>query len=208
MRRGMRRPGRPAFTVRASEREIRAEQGGRTGPSRGYCESLCLYRQICRRLPFYDAFLMHASVVAVDGEAYAFAAPSGTGKTTHTRLWLQQFGSRAQVVNGDKPVFRFVGGALYACGTPWRGKGRAWAATSCGRCGRSAFWRQSPTNSIRPLGGEEVWPPHFPPAGCSPPASRNWTGCGLCWSGCLQARRFTCCNATGSRRPRSWPMKA
>ena len=106
--------GRPAFTVRASEREIRAEQGGRTGPSRGYCESLCLYRQICRRLPFYDAFLMHASVVAVDGEAYAFAAPSGTGKTTHTRLWLQQFGSRAQVVNGDKPVFRFMDGALYA----------------------------------------------------------------------------------------------
>ena len=43
--------GRPAFTVRVSEREIRAEQGGRTGPSRGYCESLCLYRQICRRLP-------------------------------------------------------------------------------------------------------------------------------------------------------------
>ena len=40
--------GRPAFTVRASEREIRAEQGGQAGPSRGYCESLCLYRQICR----------------------------------------------------------------------------------------------------------------------------------------------------------------
>ena len=190
--------GRPAFTVRASEREIRAEQGGQAGPSRGYCESLCLYRQICRRLPFYDAFLMHASVVAVDGAAYAFAAPSGTGKTTHTRLWLQQFGSRAQVVNGDKPVFRFMDGALYACGTPWRGKEGL---------GRSAFWSRAPqTASVRWAGKKSA--AAFSTSCCSPPASRNWTGCGLCWSGCLQARRFTCCNATGSRRPRSWPMKA
>lgn len=147
--------GRPAFTVRASEREIWAEQGGRTGPSRGYCESLCLYRQICRRLPFYDAFLMHASVVAVDGEAYAFAAPSGTGKTTHTRLWLQQFGSRAQVVNGDKPVFRFMDGALYACGTPWRGK-EGLGGNIMRPVRAICFLEQSPTNSIRPLGGEEV----------------------------------------------------
>ncbi|HIX58415.1 MAG TPA: hypothetical protein IAA45_01690 [Candidatus Blautia gallistercoris] len=70
----------------------------------------------------YDAFLLHSAVVAVDGKAYAFAAPSGVGKTTHTQLWLRLFGERAQMVNGDKPIFRFMDGVLYACGTPWQGK--------------------------------------------------------------------------------------
>ena len=112
----------PAFTVSVSEEEISEEQAGELSYSRGYCESLCLYRKICCRLARYDAFLMHSAVIAVDGRAYVFTAPSGTGKTTHIRLWLELFGNRAQVINGDKPVFRFMDDVLYACGTPWRGK--------------------------------------------------------------------------------------
>lgn len=65
---------------------------------------------------------MHSAVIAVDKKAYVFVAPSGVGKTTHIRLWLNQFQNRAQVVNGDKPIFRFWEGVLYACGTPWQGK--------------------------------------------------------------------------------------
>lgn len=114
----------PVFTVCASKEEITEERNGDMRFSEGYCECLCLYRKICCRLARYDAFLMHAAVVAVDGEAYAFAAPSGVGKTTHLRLWLEEFGDRSQVVNGDKPIFRVIDGVLYACGTPWNGKER------------------------------------------------------------------------------------
>ena len=57
-----------------------------------------------------------------DGFAYAFSAASGTGKSTHTSLWLEHFGDRARIINGDKPIFRFVDGKLRAYGTPWCGK--------------------------------------------------------------------------------------
>ena len=87
-----------------------------------FLESTAVYRKIAERLPAHDAFVMHGSVIAVDGVAYIFTAKSGVGKTTHTRLWLEKFGERAHVLNGDKPVIRFIDGIPYACGTPWRGK--------------------------------------------------------------------------------------
>ena len=85
-------------------------------------EGTAVYRKIAERLPEFDAFVMHGSVIAVDGKAYIFTAKSGVGKTTHTRLWLEKFGDRAHVLNGDKPIIRFIDGKPYACGTPWRGK--------------------------------------------------------------------------------------
>lgn len=145
----------PVFTVRATEEEILTEQKGDDQFSLGYCECLCIYRHICCKLVHYDAFLMHSSVIAVDGVAYAFAAPSGTGKTTHTRLWLQQFGNRAQVVNGDKPIYRFLDERLYACGTPWQGKEGMGNNIQC-PVQAICFLEQSPENEIRPLQGAEV----------------------------------------------------
>ena len=55
-----------------------------------YLETLAVYRKIAARMPEYNAWLMHGSAVAVGAEAFLFTAPSGTGKTTHTRLWLEQ----------------------------------------------------------------------------------------------------------------------
>lgn len=120
--------GTPDFSVSVSEQEIAEEQknsaedreAGKFTPQ--YCESICLYRAICLKLVEYDAFLMHAAAVELDGEAYLFAAKSGVGKTTHAKLWLQEFGERAKVINGDKPVCRFLDGRLYVFGTPWCGK--------------------------------------------------------------------------------------
>lgn len=86
-----------------------------------YCESLCVYRHIAQEMIHFHGFLMHSAIIAVDGAAYAFCAKSGTGKTTHMNLWLRKFGDRAQVVNGDKPILRYIDGALYAFGTPWCG---------------------------------------------------------------------------------------
>ena len=73
------------------------------------------------RLIDFDVLLFHGSVVAVDGQAFLFTAKSGTGKTTHTRLWLKQIPG-CHVLNGDKPLLLFRNDGIYACGTPWQGK--------------------------------------------------------------------------------------
>jgi hypothetical protein len=70
----------------------------------------------------YDAFFLHSSAIAVDNEAYLFTANSGTGKSTHSALWMKYFGERAVMINDDKPVIRMIDGKLYACGTPFSGK--------------------------------------------------------------------------------------
>ena len=118
-------PDRPAdIAVSVSEEELRREiaKAPRCFLSDGYGESVVIYEKISNALPAFDAFVMHASVAAVDGEAYAFAAGSGTGKSTHTRFWKEALGDRLTVVNGDKPICRFREGRLLACGTPWCGK--------------------------------------------------------------------------------------
>ncbi|MDO4804111.1 MAG: hypothetical protein Q4A32_04750 [Lachnospiraceae bacterium] len=86
-----------------------------------YLETLALYRKLALPLLDYGAFIFHGSVLAVDGRAYLFTAPSGTGKTTHTRLWLDQIPG-AVVLNGDKPLLRVKERDILACGTPWQGK--------------------------------------------------------------------------------------
>lgn len=70
----------------------------------------------------HGGFMLHSSAVAVDGRAYLFSAPSGTGKSTHTRLWREVFGERAIIINDDKPALRIINGEVIAYGTPWSGK--------------------------------------------------------------------------------------
>ena len=87
-----------------------------------YLETLAVYRKIAQVLVQKNVLLMHGAVVAVDGQAYLFTAKSGTGKTTHTRLWLRQFGVRAVMVNGDKPLIHITRKGATVYGTPWDGK--------------------------------------------------------------------------------------
>ncbi len=85
-------------------------------------ESISIYRQIARKLLNYNGLILHAAVVDVDGKAYAFSAPSGTGKSTHIKLWQEAFRDKVSIVNGDKPIIRIIDGKIYAYGTPWCGK--------------------------------------------------------------------------------------
>lgn len=78
--------------------------------------------QFYRLLLAHSGLMLHASAVELDGRAYLFSAPSGTGKSTHTRLWQKVFGTSAIVFNDDKPALRRVDGKWFAYGTPWCGK--------------------------------------------------------------------------------------
>ncbi len=73
-----------------------------------------------------DAFYLHSALIDVDGVGVAFAAPSGTGKTTHMRLWGELLGDKMRIINGDKPIARFFYDKQYPIGygLPWCGKER------------------------------------------------------------------------------------
>ncbi|MBQ2597494.1 MAG: hypothetical protein II581_06285 [Oscillospiraceae bacterium] len=114
--------GAPDLTIRVSEAEIQAEQP-ELELTPGYREHVCAYRAIAEQLPDFDAFVMHGAAVVKDDAAYLFTAPSGTGKTTHLRLWRSVYPD-SWILNGDKPTIRRFDGVFYACGTPWRGKER------------------------------------------------------------------------------------
>ena len=93
--------------------------------SRNYAISNVIYRKISEWIPSHDAFLLHSACFDVNGNGIAFAALSGTGKTTHMLLWQKLLGDKMTVVNGDKPIVRFFEDepeTPYAYGTPWCGK--------------------------------------------------------------------------------------
>lgn len=125
-----------------------------------YLESVAVYRRIAEQLPERRAAVFHGAVIAVDGVAYAFTASSGTGKTTHMNLWRRHFGSRALVVNGDKPILKLDGGAVYACGTPWSGKEKLNTNTVLPLKAICVLERDN-TNHIEPIGMSQALPTLF-----------------------------------------------
>ena len=74
-------------------------------------ETVTIYRKIVEASLAYGVFLIHGAVIAVNNASYMFIAPSGTGKTTHIKQWLNRVHG-AFVVNDSKVI---------ACGTPWCG---------------------------------------------------------------------------------------
>ncbi len=146
----------PDITAAVTDEEIEREQKLAEQPvPRGYAEFICLYRKIAQQLPRFDAFVFHAAVVVCDGQAYAFAAPSGTGKSTHIALWQKHFGDRAYILNGDKPVLRLTEQGFVACGTPWCGKERL-GVNRTAPLKALCFLDRGRENVIAPLDGDEV----------------------------------------------------
>ena len=69
----------------------------------------------------HSGMMLHSSCVEKDGFAYLFSARSGTGKSTHTHLWLENL-ENTRIINDDKPALLRENGVWYACGTPFSGK--------------------------------------------------------------------------------------
>lgn len=115
--------GTPQFTVEITQSDIEKEKMFTKGLEEHYYEITAILRKICiEMLRNYDGLFFHCSCLDLDGKAYIFTAPSGTGKSTHTRLWKEYFGDRVTMINDDKPILRFIDGKFYAYGTPWNGK--------------------------------------------------------------------------------------
>jgi len=111
-----------AYEQEMAEREA-VEEGLRirkfTDP---FLERASMQRKIAAKLLCRDTVLLHGSCVGIDGTAYLFMAPCGTGKSTHTRFWRERFGQRAIMVNDDKTFLRITSAGVLAYGSPWSGK--------------------------------------------------------------------------------------
>ena len=68
-----------------------------------------------------DLLLIHASVTMKDGKGYLFLGKSGTGKSTHSQLWLKHIPG-TELLNDDNPAVRLINDEVIVYGTPWSGK--------------------------------------------------------------------------------------
>lgn len=94
----------------------------------------------------YSALELHASVVTHGGRGFLFLGRSGTGKSTHSRLWLEHIPG-TELLNDDNPVLRIVDGAARVYGTPWSGKTPCYKAQDV-PVGAIVRLQQAPLNRI------------------------------------------------------------
>lgn len=100
------------------------------------------------------SLMLHASVVVSGGLSYIFMGKSGTGKSTHSRLWIETFPG-TELLNDDCPlVSPDKEGRFYAYGTPWSGKTPCWKNQSA-PVGGIARLRQAPYNRFIRTAGIE-----------------------------------------------------
>ena len=96
----------------------------RTTDREAFIEEETFHWMLDQKLSPYGVFQFHGSAICLDGEAYIFTAASGTGKSSHTRLWREAFGDRVWMINDDMPYLRIFDDCVRAYGTPWNGKHR------------------------------------------------------------------------------------
>ena len=120
---------KPDFVISVSCAEIEKESARRGHKPFGYddidggvdeyLEIPVTFRKIAHRLIDESIVLLHGAAVAVDGQCFIFTGPSGIGKTTHIKNWLNRVPG-AFVVNGDKPFVDPKNKIVF--GSPWCGK--------------------------------------------------------------------------------------
>ena len=152
----------PEFIVKVNEKDIEDERKrmiaymGRGDASEKELERLYIYRQIAEKLPKYNAFLIHATSIRVDEDAYLLSGQSGAGKTTHAKLWKRVFKDRMRIINDDKPILRIMNNQIIIYGSPWAGKER-WQNNISAPLKAILFINQSKENYIEPMDHSEAW---------------------------------------------------
>ena len=122
-----------------------------------FLERAAIQRGFAEFLFDQQVLLLHGSTLALDDQAFLFTAPSGTGKSTHTRLWREQFPDRVRMVNDDKPFLICREREVLACGSPWSGKHGLDSNITVPLRGICVLAR-GPENRIRPMAPEEALP--------------------------------------------------
>lgn len=145
----------PDFSITLTEKDILEEREMATDSnfSDTYLETLATLRKLAEILPSHNRILMHGASITYGEHAYLFTAPSGTGKSTHIRLWKKFLGEDVNIVNGDKP-FISLDEEPFIYGNPWAGK-ENWHKNRRAPLKSICFVQRGTVNSIREIAPDE-----------------------------------------------------
>lgn len=148
----------PDFTISLTKEDIEMEQetSSENGFSLTYLETLATLRKLAEILPSHNRILMHGASIEYNGHAFLFTAPSGTGKSTHIRLWKKYLGNDVKIVNGDKPFISLEDEPLIY-GAPWAGK-ENWHRNCSMPLKAICFVKRGTENSIKKVDAAECLP--------------------------------------------------
>ena len=104
-------------------------------------------------MTMHDGIILHAALVEKDGYGVVFLGPSGMGKSTQAKLWVEHQG--ADFINGDRPGLRRIDGQWIGFGMPWDGKDRIKQQKQVPIRALISL-EQAPENSIRRLTKQEA----------------------------------------------------
>ena len=104
---------------------------------------------------WHNGVSIHSSTVTLGDKAYMFLGKSGTGKSTHSRMWLVSF-PECELLNDDNPMIRVEGGEVKVYGTPWSGKTHCYKNRSAQVQGLVRL-RQAPENRFTRRRGCEAF---------------------------------------------------
>ena len=97
----------------------------------------------------HQTVAIHTSTIVCRGKAVLFLGESGTGKSTHTRLWLENI-EGSMLLNDDSPIIRIPDGKPWVWGSPWSGKTPCYKK-ECYPLAACVRLSQAPFNAIRKL---------------------------------------------------------
>ncbi len=145
-----------SFKISVSDKAIQEEIALSPLLDLEFSEYMLVGSKFYRELLNYNGCLLHASAVVVEEEAYLFSADCGTGKSTHTSLWMKYLADKTPyILNDDKPAIRLIDNKIYAYGTPFSGK-HDLSENKKVKLKAICFLEQSKINSIRRLEPKEA----------------------------------------------------
>ncbi len=148
--------GEPDIYVETNIEDCRFEQSiSPEEMSEEQVEQHAVYRKIAEQLPRFSASVFHGAAITYKDKAYIFTAPSGTGKTTHIKLWREHLGKCVDIINGDKPVLKAEEDKITVFGTPWCGKEK-WQKNRSAPLAAICVIKRGSENSIRTLSSAEA----------------------------------------------------
>lgn len=127
------------FSITKVDGDVSIEVAMDIGSPKVSCRCVCVNGVVCMPNPFHLKFslwmafgfrgipkkisALHSSVIVYNKSAVLFLGESGTGKSTHTKLWLKHIvGSK--LLNDDSPILSVEGSEVVVYGSPWSGKGQ------------------------------------------------------------------------------------
>lgn len=125
--------------------------------TRDYAESVCIYREIAELLPGFDRAVFHGAAITYKDKGFIFTAPSGTGKSTHIKLWRKYLQEDVDIVNGDKPILKADEDSVSVHSSPWCGK-EGWNKNRSAPLYAICIIKRGAENRIRKISGGDALP--------------------------------------------------